>query len=107
MSNSSNTFALIPELIKTQSDTMLGNIDAETEIGTSHTYRAKPDILDKVLNDKAIKHDIQALEDYLKYYNNNSRANFNEITMALRLGVRIGAYYEIEDHRINEYVYTD
>ena len=98
-----NTNTKLEELAKTQANSLLGNITAEIE--ESDHYTADIDILNKVFSDKKVRREFDQIKDYLEYYNGDSRANFHEFTMIFRLGMRIGAYYEIEDHRKNEYVY--
>ena len=98
-----NTMTSIKDLVNTQANSLLGNITAELD--NSSIYSADPDILKKVMENRKVYDDIGRLEDYLKYYNCENVANFHEITMALRLGIRIGAYYMVEDQRINKYDY--
>ena len=101
----SNTNVRLSELVRTQANSLLGNITAELD--NSYDYSADTDILNKVLEDKKVTDDLGRIEDYIKYYNCEDTANFHEITMVLRLGMRIGAYYMIEDSKRNEYVYFD
>ena len=98
-----NTNISIKDLITTQSNSLMGNITAELD--NSYNYSANTDILDKVMSNRKVMDDICRIEDYLKYYNYEDTANFHGITMAIRLGMRIGAYYMIEDHKNNEYLY--
>lgn len=96
----------IEELIKSQANSILGNISAELNDDRSiKKYTADSDILQQVLSNDKIKREIKSLEDYLNYYNIDGRANFHEITMVIRLGIRLGALYEIEDHKRNNYEY--
>lgn len=95
--------ANLTKLVKTQANSLLGNITAELD--NSSNYSANSDILETVMNNTKVYDDIGRLEDYLKYYNCQDTANFHEITMAVRLGIRIGAYYMVEDQRINKYDY--
>lgn len=99
----SNTMASVNDIVKTQSNSLIGNVIAELE--NSSNYNADSDILETVFSNKKVQDDLKRLEDYLKYYNINDTANFHEITMALRLGLRIGACYMIEDHKRNKYEY--
>lgn len=92
-----STNSSISEHIRVQSSSLLGNIEANID-DTDH-YSADNDILNKVLSDPKVISDIGSFEDYLKYYNGNSNANIHEFVMALRIGLRIGAYYEIENHK--------
>lgn len=102
----SNTFVKLDEYIRTQSSSMLGSIAADTDI--SEHCVTDPDIFKNVLNDKKVKRDVKSLKDELEYYGlGTDTSSLNIIILALRLGLRIGAYYEIEDHKKNEYVYMD
>lgn len=78
-----------------QANSLLGNISAECD--NSILYNADPDILDKVFNDVQIKKEIKSLE--------NEHIDYRGFIKVLRLGIRIGAYYEIEDHSKNNYEY--
>ena len=100
-----NTAASLKDLVHTQSNSLLGNITAELD--KSSDYSANTGILQKVLDNEKVVNDIARLKDYLEYYDNNNSGNFHEITMVLRLGLRIGAYYMIEDHKANQYEYYD
>lgn len=101
-----NTFLKLDEHIRTQASSILGSITAETDISKHST--TDPDILMNVLNDQKVKRDIKAFKDELVYYGLSANvSNLNIIILALRLGLRIGAYYEIEDYKKNEYVYMD
>ncbi len=82
---------------KIQANSLLGNISAECN--NSPIYSADPDILYKVFNNTQIKKEIESLE--------NEPINYVDFIKILRLGMRIGAYYTIEDHRKNNYDYVE
>lgn len=98
-----NTNTKLEELAKTQANSLLGNIIAEME--ASDHYTADIDILNKVFSDEKVRREFDQIKGYLTYYNGDSLANLHEFTMIFRLGIRIGAYYEIEDHKKNNYGY--
>ena len=81
---------------KIEANSLLGNISAKCN--NSYVYSADPDILDKVFNDAQIKKEIKSLE--------NEPINYRKFVKVLRLGMRIGAYYEIEDHYKHNYEYA-
>ena len=82
--------------LKIQANSLLGNISAECN--NSSVYSADPNILGKVFNDAQIKKEIKSLE--------NEPINYIEFVKVLRLGMRIGAYYVIEDHYKHNYEYA-
>ena len=81
---------------KIQANSLFGNISAECNNNT--LYSADPDILDKIFNNVQIKKEIKSLE--------NEPINYIEFIKILRLGMRIGAYYEIADHYKHNYEYA-
>lgn len=82
---------------KIQANSLLGNISAKCNNST--LYSADPDILDRIFNSTRIKKEIKSLE--------NDPINYCEFIKILRLGMRIGAYYTIEDHCKNNYDYAE
>lgn len=100
-----NTYADIKENGIVQARSLLGNITASLE--NSDHYIADDDILKKVFDDPSVKKDFERITDYFNYYQGDSLANLHSFIMIFRAGMRVGAYYEIEDHKRNQYEYVD